>query len=785
MPGQPSCHAGVVDGIPTPAATGWSAAPAAAAARDFVNLCCLPPEELGPTPAGKPQSLSNPLCRAAVCKVLLPGEEPPLPPPGRPFTRSVRPFAPRWPLYWTVALVPGLFICFVGFLAWGVPFSNLTEAIVPLATSIRTDVLMAVAASVQQAWFAMRLQCQMERAYWLRAGMPKDPFAEAMSIGRRLWPIILYDAVINSTPVAVARGGCVLLSNLQLHPQLGWVMDRQNCTRRWLERWDIDARQLTGEVLELEALLPEDVATHWPINATTPAQPFTWLSSPYSALMGTGDVLCANMGLFDPATGVPVGRAGMLINTRYLRGLLQQELARQAAMAGGRLAIYEEGGLVVAASHGTTESVRRLPLAEVADPDLQAAARVVAARAGPWCPVASVSVALSTRYFLDTYLVADTEVSVQKLEWCVLLLAPRANTMAPVDRALWFAVVVVCGTTCGVTALSFVLSLCVTRPIMRLTKGMRALQLADLPNARLATGRKSFFAELLVAQEAYDALVGVVDAFGKYVPQPVVRGLLDGSVRAELGMTEKHVALAFMDVENFTAMCESTTAEEIVQITSSLFDQCCDMILGSHGTVDKFLGDCIMALWGAPTPLSLPGRNALEAVHSILQFLAREPVVLRSGARVGVRIGLNGGACLVGNFGASARWDYTAIGDAVNIAARLEPLNKQFGTHCLVAGSVYDQARGVRALEDCMRPMGDVLLVGKQNPVRVYELQPVALGDSEGWAAALQQYAEGQLDAAAEYFASLPGDSAAEVLLREVQRAPPGPPPRYRVMRAK
>eukprot|EP00667_Euglena_gracilis_P007570 EG_transcript_7640 len=572
-------HFGLASVVPVSAAAGTMSF-SATWPRDFVNVGTLPEESYVEAISSTSQSTSNKPHRTSVCRALL-TERKPAPPPAPPSGRFL------CPLSWTLALVPGMLICFVGFLAWGLPFANLSSTISPLATAIRTDVVVAISTTVQQSLSQMRTQCLVERARWPLGKPPLDPFTAANAIGQHMYPLIMYDPTVIAAPVVVARNSCVLIANLQQHPQCGWVMDRQNCTNRWLERWDNVSLQLTGEVVQVQTPLTRDQALlGWPVSAATPAQPFTWLSLAYNPLMGHGDILIASVTMFQPVTNEVVGRSGVAMNTRQLQQVLDQELGRQAATRGGRLALFEEGGLVVAATHGlTSESNSRLYIDSIADPDLRAAARLVQAQARPgsWCPTDSVEVHLSETYFLDTRLIVDNEVSVQRLEWCVLLLAPRANIMAPVDRALWFAVVVVCVTTCGVTALSFVLSLCVTRPILRLTKGMRALQLADFPGAWRATGRKSFFAELLVAQEAYDALVGVVDAFGKYVPQLVVRGLLDGSVRAELGMAEKTVAIAFMDVENFTAMCESVTPDEIVRITSSLFDRCCQLILGSHG----------------------------------------------------------------------------------------------------------------------------------------------------------------------------------------------------------
>ena len=153
----------------------------------------------------------------------------------------------------------------------------------------------------------------------------------------------------------------------------------------------------------------------------------------------------------------------------------------------------------------------------------------------------------------------------------------------------------------------------------------------------------------------------------------------------------------------------------------------------------------------------------------VQDWLDEHPVVLPNGAAVGFRTGVHSGLALVGNFGASSRWDYTAIGDVVNTAARLEPLNKQLGTSCLASGVV--RAEATPPLLDRFRPLGSVQLVGKQQVTEVYEISSAPFPEPDAWAQAIDHFQNRRFAEAAAYFSTRTGDLAAQALLQEITEA--------------
>jgi adenylate cyclase len=212
-------------------------------------------------------------------------------------------------------------------------------------------------------------------------------------------------------------------------------------------------------------------------------------------------------------------------------------------------------------------------------------------------------------------------------------------------------------------------------------------------------------------------------AFRSYLAPDVLREILRDPDAVRLGGEEREVTLLFTDLQGFTGFAERARPEELVAFLGDYFTRMCAPILAERGVIDKFIGDAIMAFFGAPIAVPHSGRAAVRAALAALETSARigDELAARGLPRVETRIGIHSGRAVVGNMGSAERFDYTAIGDTVNLASRLEGANKAFGTHCLVSETAWamvgDEVLG--------REVGRIGVAGRAAPVRVFE--PLAL----------------------------------------------------------
>jgi adenylate cyclase len=209
-------------------------------------------------------------------------------------------------------------------------------------------------------------------------------------------------------------------------------------------------------------------------------------------------------------------------------------------------------------------------------------------------------------------------------------------------------------------------------------------------------------------------------SFAHFIPKEIVQRLIDNSISTELGGAREEITLVFTDVRDFTTIAESAEPDMLMHQTSRYFAVLTEAFLAEGGTVDKFIGDAVMVFWNAPNPqpdhveracrAALAGRTACEKLNSQFETEGLKPFFTRFGIHVGDAV--------VGNLGSTERMNYTALGNTVNLAARLEGLNKQFGTTILVSESVYLR------VQHCFqfRPLESVLAKGMTKETRVFEL---------------------------------------------------------------
>jgi class 3 adenylate cyclase len=209
----------------------------------------------------------------------------------------------------------------------------------------------------------------------------------------------------------------------------------------------------------------------------------------------------------------------------------------------------------------------------------------------------------------------------------------------------------------------------------------------------------------------------IQQAFGRYASDWVLQTLLESPEGAELKGVERDVTVLFADIRGFTRLSEGLEPADVVALLNDVFQLVSDRILARGGTIDKFIGDSVMAYFGAPVPSTDHPVAAVSAAVDIARAVEERNAKLEPGEHpVGVGIGIHTGAVVVGNIGSDRRTDFTAIGDSVNVAARLEKLAR--AGEILVSEAVQRRVRGSHRL----RFEGERQLSGRQEPVHVYSV---------------------------------------------------------------
>jgi adenylate cyclase len=210
-------------------------------------------------------------------------------------------------------------------------------------------------------------------------------------------------------------------------------------------------------------------------------------------------------------------------------------------------------------------------------------------------------------------------------------------------------------------------------------------------------------------------------ALGKYLPRDIAAQILRDPTKLSLTGEKRALYTLFTDIEGFTALSHKLPPERVATLLNAYLDGMCDIVLDHGGTIDKFVGDAVVAFWGAPIAREDDADRAAAALLAMIKFTQQfsaehdEP-----GNEFGrTRAGLHYGDAVVGNFGGEGRLSYTALGDAMNCAARLEGANKYLKSVALVS----DEARQ-RTTLDVFRPMGRIILSGRATPVVVWEPAP-------------------------------------------------------------
>ncbi len=302
-------------------------------------------------------------------------------------------------------------------------------------------------------------------------------------------------------------------------------------------------------------------------------------------------------------------------------------------------------------------------------------------------------------------------------KWQLFVITPLADFTSAFDeqnkRLALFGVIAILLQICIIYFLSSVISAPLERLALKVTK-IQDLEGDNLPPVQ------SPIREVSVLSRAIDTLDAAVKSFAAFVPVGLVRQLLDSDQKLVLGGHSRFLTIFFSDLEAFSTMSEEVPSQELLARVSAYLGVVTHAVNTEHGTIDKFIGDGVMAFWGAPALLedhaqrscfaALRIREGMKELNAGWEAAGKKPLK--------VRIGIHSDAVLVGNIGSKERMSYTVMGDGVNIAARLEGINKEYGTRICISHSVFKEA-GERL---CVRPVDDVIVKGRRSKVPIYEL---------------------------------------------------------------
>lgn len=325
--------------------------------------------------------------------------------------------------------------------------------------------------------------------------------------------------------------------------------------------------------------------------------------------------------------------------------------------------------------------------------------------------------------------------------------------------------------------LALLLSEAIARPLRVIAEETQRIRDLELDDRSLPD---SVFEEIAEINDVFAKLKTGLRGFQKYVPVKLVRMLLEGGAEPQLGGRVEELTIFFSDVRSFAAFAESREPPALAAALGRYLQTVAETVAAHGGTVDKFIGDAVMAFWNAPRPVEdHPYQAVLAAIR------CRDGIrALDQSEALFTRIGLHTAHVVVGNFGAPERLAYTALGDGVNLAARLEGVNKEYGTEILISEETY---RRLRERISCRR-VDRIAVKGRSSPTDIYEV----LGETSAVAVELLDAArvyEAGLDAylrrdflmAARLFEDAVqrrlGDVAAAVMLARAKRYCREPPP--------
>ncbi len=585
----------------------------------------------------------------------------------------------------------------------------------------------------------------------------------------------------------------VFLSEMQAQPALSWI------AFGWPDRAFFAAHKLGDKNLEMTEIppgagprsrridtykvLPADIefqerhfeptpydvtAQPWYRQAAESSQPL-WLKvtehpssgRPAIAFAGGIDVDQTRQGVL--AVMIDLDRL-----SRFLAGL-------KVGLSGAAFVLGQDGIAVAVPDpdadevHGTT----------VRKPEMLAVARQTHSRMLAKASAAQKEIS-EARLIYDDIPYAVTVTPLGFMGWEVTTVVPESDFLGSIEKTnlrLSMALILLILTSVGVSVL--LANVLLVRPLVRIAEELGRVERFELDQVRHHFYRLS---ELNTLSRVSASMALGLSAFRKYIPADLVKTLIAEGIEAKPGGTVRPLTILFADIEGFTGMSERA-GSAVVPILERYISVVSQEVLAHGGTIDKFIGDAVMAFWGAPGSHPTQELDACRAALACQSALERAKITDDCGKPLVVRIGISSGEVLVGNIGSEQRLSYTAIGDAVNVASRIESVNKVYGTRIIIG----EPTRRGAGDGLWVRELDRTALDGRTMNMAIYELLGLAdpARSPPAWAAnygsALTLYRDGLFAEAIPLFeeviAARSGDRPSELMIGRCRTFINCPPP--------
>ena len=405
-----------------------------------------------------------------------------------------------------------------------------------------------------------------------------------------------------------------------------------------------------------------------------------------------------------------VGVLAVIIELTRVSNFLSQLTVGKSASA----FILDRDGTAIAAPDVNADEVTPLKLEQPTFPVAVDAIRQAGRAYDP-----DSSQPLSTEVVRDGKVYKTVLTPISFPGWSLVTVVPESEFLGPVKATIrnlliGLAVLIVFA---GLLS-AWLAQRLIAAPLIKVMNEIRHVERFDLDKVQRHPSRLT---EINNLSGAIGDMAQGLAAFRKYIPADLVRRLISDGNGARLGGAVRPMSVMFIDLAGFTGMSERL-GDRIIPLLSRYFDSVSKEIQQCGGTIDKFIGDAVMAFWGAPAPNPDHAVDCCRAALACQRAVEEAGLVDDHGDKVKIRIGINSGDMLVGNIGSEVRLNYTVIGDAVNIASRLESINKSYGS-TIIIGPETRRLAGDRIV---VRELDRLAVYGRAGGLEIYELLGMA-----------------------------------------------------------